>query len=42
MIANHNPTVSHDEPSRRMSASVGIATRIRVIVTKLAGVATAL
>ena len=42
MIANHSPTVSHDEPSRRINASVGIATRIRVIVTKLAGVATAL
>ena len=42
VIANHSATVNHDEPRLRISASVGMATRIRVIVTRLAGVRSAL
>ena len=41
VIANQSPTVSHSEPRLRISASVGIATAIRLSVRKFAGVANA-
>ncbi len=41
VIANHSATVRQLDPSSRMSANVGIATRIRVTVTKFAGVTSA-